>query len=410
MKKFIHGLTAFLSVLLSVMFTLCGICDYLSPGELKTNALNCWSIKGPVPMSLRCDDAAVNTQADCFSPYHTKATLLMFDTIPVKEVNISLEERKYVVPGGTPFGIRLYTEGLVISYTSPVKSEGREYDPSANAGLQAGDVILSVNEKNLASNEQLLNAVEESGGKSLRIKASRNGRIFFTSLTPVYDSEVGRLRAGLYVRDSCAGIGTLTYTDPENQSFAGLGHGICDGESGCLMPLLSGDIVKANIVGVRKSVCGTPGTLSGRFSSDESIGSLIMNSEHGVYGKFNSVNSLSEKIPVAFKQEVVKGSAQILTTVSGDKPEAYNVEIEEISYNNLSNTKNMVIRISDDRLFSKTGGIVQGMSGSPVIQNGALVGAITHVFVNDPSRGYAVFAENMMNFSNKIPQTNQINN
>ena len=205
------------------------------------------------------------------------------------------------------------------------------------------------------------------------------------------------------VRDSCAGIGTMTFIDAENGTFAGLGHGICDTVSGSLMPLEKGDIVNAEITSVTKSICGNPGALVGTFSDTSPKGTISANSELGIYGTLYNHDFSQNTVPVAFKQEVQRGKAQILTTVDDQPPKFYDISIEDISYNNNS-PKNMIIKITDKNLLAKTGGIVQGMSGSPIIQNNMLVGAVTHVFVNDTTEGYAVFAENMIDFNNTIVQ------
>lgn len=402
MRKAIRGFTAFMTMLTALLFIVYGASGYFTPSEIKTNIPESNFLNGSFPFSLRYDEPqTVSAQADVQK--NVGARLMIFNAFPIKNVNVSIEQRRYVIPGGDVFGIRLYTNGLVVSEVSEVR--GTEISPAKLSGIESGDIILSVNGNNLTSSEQLLSEIENSGGSPLKIRYMKNGKIICTELTPIYDCMAEKYRAGLYIRDSCAGIGTMTYIDPENNSFAGLGHGICDNESGCLMPLLSGDIVDAEISSVRKSICGSPGSVCGHFSSSESRGSLVFNSEHGVYGKMKAVDKTQKTIPVAFKQEISRGKAQIISTVDGNKPEYYDIEIEDISYNNLSRTKNMVIKVTDERLLKKTGGIVQGMSGSPIIQNGMLSGAVTHVFINDPSRGYAVFAENMLEMNENISQT-----
>ena len=231
----------------------------------------------------------------------------------------------------------------------------------------------------------------------------RDGKSFNTSITPVKDSSQGTYRLGIWVRDSCAGIGTITFIDPMTKCFAGLGHGIYDGESGSLMPLADGDIVPADIISVDKGAGGRPGSLSGCFITGEPLGVLSANTECGLYGSYNKAAS-GEKTEIAFRQEVMRGSAVILSTVEGSTPKAYDIEIENISYDTGSPSKNMVIRITDKELIKKTGGIVKGMSGSPILQNGRLVGAVTHVFIDDPTHGYGVFAENMAEECNKTVQ------
>ena len=197
-------------------------------------------------------------------------------------------------------------------------------------------------------------------------------------------------------RDSTAGIGTVTFYNPENGLFGGLGHGICDVDTNSLMPMKNGDIVPVTISGVTKGQKGAAGELRGYFSSNQAIGNLFINSDEGVYGQLDASPVEQQALPVAMKQEVKEGPAQILTTVADGEPQYYNVTIESIEYKNSSRVKNLVVLVTDEVLLEKTGGIVQGMSGSPIIQNGKIVGAVTHVFLNDPTRGYGIFAENMV--------------
>ena len=406
MKRSVKAFTVFLAIILSVMFCINGAAAYLAPDQLTMTYPGDTLITSSFPLSLSYDnDKLAPVSADTagnISDNTEKARLMLFGVFPVKEVDVKLQERKNVILGGQHFGIRLYTNGLVVSETSPVDTDQGLSHPSEQAGIQSGDIILSVDGKQLKTNEQLLDTVKTSEGRSISITAIRNGEKYSTSITPVKDKELQEYRTGLYVRDSCAGIGTMTYTDPQNKSFAGLGHGICDAESGSIMPLLRGDIVNADITSVRKSLCGSPGTLNGCFSDNVPLGTLRLNSEHGVYGTMNSLPRNPVTIPVAYKQEVVSGYAQLYTTIDGSSPCFYDVQIESISYNNLNTEKNMIIRVTDPELLSKTGGIVQGMSGSPIIQNDMLVGALTHVFVNEPDCGYAVFAENMISYSDEL--------
>lgn len=402
MRKTIRVFTLFMSMLLTLLFMVYGASGYITPSEIKTNIPESSFLNSSFPFSLRYDEPqTVAAQADI--QRNVGAKLMIFNAFPIKNVNVSIEQRRYVIPGGEVFGIRLYTNGLVVSETSEVGQTGKA--PAQLSGIEKGDIILSVNGNDLTSSEQLLKEIENSGGSPIKIRYMKGDKVSNTDMTPVYDPLSQKYRAGLYVRDSCAGIGTMTYIDPKNSSFAGLGHGICDNESGCLMPLLSGDIVDAEVSSVRKGICGSPGSVCGHFKGNESRGTLALNSEHGVYGKMKTVDKSKNTVPVAFKQEIVRGKAHIISTVDGNTPEYYDAEIEDISYNNLNKTKNMVIKITDERLLKKTGGIIQGMSGSPIIQNGRLAGAVTHVFINDPSRGYAVFAENMLEMSEKISQT-----
>ncbi len=407
MKKAIKYITALMTAVSVTVFSLCGVVSYLTPSEITVNPESGLKLNFNFPVSIRYDSLET-VQADAAEKNKniSNAEIMLFDYIPVKDVNVSFSERKYIIPCGTPFGIKIYTDGLVVVKTSEVTTNGKTENPSKDAGIQCGDIITSVNGANLTNNEELLNCVENSNGKDINIEGVRNGEKYHTKITPVFDSNQNEYRIGLWVKDSCAGIGTLTFIDPLNNTFAGLGHGICDSESGQIMPLLNGEIVNANISSVRKSCCGSPGSLSGYFTQNQPIGNIVSNSEYGIYGDILSYNTESKSIPLAFRQEVTRGKAQILTTIDGESPKYYDIEIENINYNNNNSTKNMVIKVIDEELLEKTGGIVQGMSGSPIIQNNMFVGAVTHVFVNNPVYGYAIFAENMISFNNSIVQNN----
>lgn len=405
MKSTIRIFTILLSPIICGLLIVYGAAGCFAPSELTMTSPQRDFISGNSPLSLHYNEsssvsASLSTGEKSFR--RMDATLMLFDVFPVKDVSVNIAERKYVIPGGTPFGLRIYSDGLLISSVCTVSTPEGGSSPADDAGIRQGDVIVSANGCAVSTNEELLEAVSQSGGRPVRLTLRRDGQKLERTIVPVYDSDLKEYRIGLHVRDSIAGIGTMTYIDPSNGSFAGLGHGICDSESGSIMPMLDGNIVHAQINSVTKSICGEPGYLSGQFSDNSSCGTLSVNSNHGVYGTVCSVPENAEVLPVAFKQEIVRGDAQIITTVDGSTPQYYDVRIEDISYNDRGSVKNMIVKITDERLLRKTGGIVQGMSGSPIIQNGMLVGAVTHVFVNDPSRGYAVFAENMTPFSDSI--------
>ena len=407
MKKIIKSFTALMTAVSVAVLSLCTAVSYLTPSEFTVNPESGLKFNCNFPISIRYDSETITADTTGKIPEDSSATIMLFDSVPVKNVNIKYSERKYVTPCGTPFGIKIYTDGLVVVQTTEIQTESGTENPSEKAGIQCGDIITEVNGVKLTTNEQLLECVEKSNGKAIKINGERNGKTYSTSITPVFDKNKKEYRIGLGIKDSCAGIGTLTFIDKSTDTFAGLGHGICDSESGQLMPLLNGDTVKANISSIRKSCCGSPGSLCGYFADENSFGTLVSNSEYGVYGNIISYDNIdeTESIPVAFRQEVVRGKAQILTTIDGEGPKYYDIEIESISYNNVNSSKNMIIKITDEELIEKTGGIVQGMSGSPIIQNGMLVGAVTHVFVNDPTHGYAIFSENMISFNNSIVQS-----
>ena len=322
-----------------------------------------------------------------------KANLKMLGIFPIKEVNVEIVKQNMVVPCGTSFGIKMYTQGVVIVGTSLVDG----INPSKNAGIKEGDIILSIDKKMVNSNEDVANIIEQSAGKALTLSMKRKNESFETELIPILSKTDQIYKAGIWVRDSSAGIGTMTFYDPQSGAFGGLGHGICDVDTGEIMPLMSGEIVPVTITGIVKGADGAPGEIKGYFRQEISIGTLLLNNETGVFGKISTAPVKNiEALPVAMKQQVKTGYAQIITTLTENKVEYFDIEIEKVNYNENSPTRNMIIKITDKKLLDQTGGIIQGMSGSPIIQNGNIVGAVTHVFINDSKRGYGIFAENML--------------
>ena len=324
--------------------------------------------------------------------------LKLLGLINIKPVSVQVVDRRVVALCGTPFGIKMVTDGVMVVGTGAVTDcNSRAVSPAQTAGIQEGDIILSINGEKISSKKQLTKLVESSAGQPLSLVVRRGEQLTSLHLSPVRSSLDNSYHLGLWVRDSSAGIGTMTFYDPNNGCFAGLGHAICDVDTGQLMPLSQGEIVEASIIGVHAGKSGSPGQLQGAFVANRSIGSLYTNSYNGVYGRLMNQPVDAQTIPMAQCQEVRQGPVKILTTVSGQKPQLFDACIEKLSLSQDEPTKNMVLRITDPDLLELSGGIVQGMSGSPLIQDGMLVGAVTHVFVNDPTRGYGIFAENMDN-------------
>ena len=300
-----------------------------------------------------------------------------------------------LIPGGMAFGVKFFTDGAVILGTTGVETASGVVSPAKDAGLKSGDIITEIGGEDFESAAELSEVVAGCGGRPIVVEYMRNGEEFETTVTPARDIESGRYKMGVLVKDSTAGIGTVTYIDPETMDFGGLGHGIYDSETGQLLPLGMGAVVNVEITDVVKSEKNNPGQLKGRFDN-VAIGTLWDNCEEGVFGRYIKYTpEMQAPMPVAEWDEVKEGKAYIQTTLSEDGIGQYEIEIEEI-YKNSGSTKNYLVRVTDEALISKTGGIVQGMSGSPIIQNGKLVGAVTHVLVNDPLRGYGIFIENML--------------
>ena len=296
-------------------------------------------------------------------------------------------------PGGCAVGVKFSTRGVLVVGLSAVRCEDRELSPAEDAGIKVKDILLTVNGTEVNAVKEVSRAVTESEGTPLALTVERNGKVKALTLTPVKTKD--GYRAGMWLRDSTAGIGTVTYVDPETGEFGGLGHGICDVDTGTLMPLKRGSAMKVEIGGVVKGQAGRPGEIKGYFKP-ERCGNVLCNTVCGVFGVFSEMpQGVSDAIPVASRYELTEGEAEIICTLGDDGPKHYTVEISKIDRNGTDN-KNFVITVTDKALKERTGGIVQGMSGSPILQNGKLVGAVTHVLINDPAKGYGIFIENML--------------
>ncbi len=324
--------------------------------------------------------------------YRTRLTLA--GLFPIKETAVSVVDTPVVMVCGTPFGIKLYTDGVLIVGMSDVMTAAGGVNPAAAAGVCVGDTILAIDGRAVTTNREVSRLINACEGRPVTLRLRRDGVEFEATFTPARAADEPGYRAGLWVRDSTAGVGILTFYDPDTGVFGGLGHPVCDTDTGTQLTISGGEIVPARIYEVEKSVAGQPGELCGGFEIG-TLGRLHKNAADGLFGKLTVIPAGGQTMPVALKQQVKPGPAQILTTLEGTRPQLYDIVIEQVRYN-ASSTRNMVVRITDQRLLATAGGIVQGMSGSPIVQNGKLVGAVTHVLVDTPEKGYAVFAETML--------------
>ena len=322
-------------------------------------------------------------------------TLSVLGGIPVKTVRAVVVDRRAVTVCGTPFGIKMFSDGAMVVAFTDIRTAGGSANPAKAAGLKMGDVIVSIDGHKTVDNDDVSAAIQAAEGRPVQLVYTRDGAEHTTSLQPVQDADSQRWRAGMWVRDSSAGIGTLTFVDNFTGIYGGLGHSISDADTGQSIALLSGEVAPVIITGYVAGAAGAPGELKGRFTGEGAMGDILINGASGVYGSIRRVMDGQDMV-VAQAQEVCEGPARILTTIGSDEPAWYDAEIEQISLTEEDPNRNMVIRITDPELLAATGGIVQGMSGSPIVQNGRLVGAVTHVLVNDPARGFGIFAENML--------------
>lgn len=327
--------------------------------------------------------------------------LRLLGVIPLKTVVVQIVDPPRVVPCGQSIGVLLKTSGAVVVGFAPViSSAGRELYPAREAGVLLGDTITRINGQAVNSNEQVSQLVDKAGrdGKRLRLQVSRNGNGRILSVKPGLCRQTGRYRIGLYIRDSAAGVGTMTFYMPNSRVFGALGHMVVDAGGGEPLTLADGRIVEATIQGVQQGRRGAPGEKIGMFLDGSSLsGNIKRNTRCGIFGELDRPPSnLVESIPVALAHQIRPGPAEILTVVNGVKVERFSIQIERVMPNGYRDGKGLVVRVDDPRLLSLTGGIVQGMSGSPIMKDGMLIGAITHVFVQDPTRGYGVLAEWML--------------
>lgn len=328
--------------------------------------------------------------------------LKLLGIIPIKTVNIQEVKEPVLIPCGNPFGIKLLTDGVVVVEVSSFETDSGLRSPAMDAGIKTGDIIKTINGCKITSNDDIADVIEQSGGEKLTVSLTRKGANIIANITPGICRADNSYRVGLWVRDSSAGIGTVTFYNPETGVFAGLGHPVCDIDTGVILPLSEGEVVDVTVNGIKKGKSGIPGELIGSFSSQSAVGSLELNCENGLYGIMSKCGVNAEPVPLGMRQEIETGDAYIYTTIDGNRPQRYSIVIEKIDLHDSHDSKNMIIRVTDEALLEKTGGIVQGMSGSPIIQNGMLVGAVTHVFVNNPTKGYAIFADTMYDCSSQV--------
>ena len=321
----------------------------------------------------------------------------LFGMIPLKTMEISVVSREELIPGGIPVGIYVQTEGVFVIGTGNVETKSGLVDSPAKNIVKTGDYITSVQGEKISAKQELIECLEQFSSEELILGIRRNNEQIEVAVKPVYTENGAKI--GVWVRDDTQGVGTLTYLSADG-SFGALGHGISDADSELLMEVSCGKLYDCEIFDIIKGEKGTPGKLAGKivYSQQNLYGDVTGNLSGGIYGKGNS--HLKESVsynpmPIALMQEVEEGEAYIISSVSG-KLEEYRVEIKKLHKGENDVNKGMELNVTDERLLEITGGIVQGMSGSPIVQNGKLVGAVTHVLVNDPTRGYGIFIENML--------------
>ncbi len=320
----------------------------------------------------------------------------LFNLFPVKDVTVNVIPKTKVVPLGKTIGMRLYTEGVLVVGMSEI--EGKK--PYENSGIETGDKIVEVNNVEIKSTDELIQCVNSANGSSVEVKYINNkNEEEVANITPAKTAE-NEYKLGLWVRDAAAGVGTVTFYEPQTGEFGALGHGINDVDTYELIDIANGEIVTTNIIDIVKGEKGSPGEIRGIIEGERTIGNVSKNTSFGVYGNMLDTTSLNinkeSELEVANRSEIKLGKAEIMCELENGKVEKYEIEIQKIFLDNNSDNKSMLIKVTDEELIEKTGGIIQGMSGAPVIQNGKFIGAVTHVLVNDPQMGYAIFGDLMI--------------
>lgn len=351
----------------------------------------------PVTKTVKTEDGAVESfSTNVCGTYEMECRL--FGLIPVKDVTVNIVDGSQVIPCGMPMGIYIETDGVLVIDTGELEDEGGNVQSPARHILKRGDYILRVNQNTVSKKEDLISAINECNGEKIVLSILRDGEEMDCEIQPVADRE-GKYKIGVWVRDDLAGIGTMTYLD-EDGNYGALGHGISDTDTESVVNIKRGTAYLAEILSIVKGQKGNPGELVGQIQYDSShkIGTIDQNTTEGIFGKLNVLPDELEAVPaisIGYKQEIENGYAQIILDLDGER-KLYDIEIESVDMNAQAANKSIRIRVTDEELLEKTGGIIQGLSGAPIIQNEKLIGAVTHVFVNDPTRGYGIFIESML--------------
>lgn len=358
-----------------------------------------------INFSMEDEDGVIETSSNISESISedigvSKMNVNLFNQLSIKDIDVSILPKTTVIPVGNLAGVKLYTNGVLVVGMSEIQGEDNKmYKPYEKTGIEEGDTIIAVNNQTIHSTEDLISCVNKSLGNEVEIDFVRDNEALQCSMTPV-KTQGEEYKLGLWVRDSAAGVGTVTFYEPESKTFAALGHGIVDIDTKQLINISSGEFVTTKILNIQKGEKGEPGRIQGTIDNQPNIGTIYKNTKFGIYGKVDNLLPLnlnnSKEMEVALRDEIHTGKATILATLEKGKTQEYDIEIKKIFKENNYDNKSMQIKIVDEDLLEKTGGIIQGMSGSPIIQDGKFIGAVTHVLVNNPQEGYAVFGDIMI--------------
>ncbi len=395
-KKILKFTARFLILLTVLLWITLGSFNLIIP-----STISCYKGESPraLPFTELDFDAPLPASATANGVLSAKGTAKILGVIPLKSVSVNYYDKTSFYVGGFPFGIKFKTDGIVVVGFGDVETASGKENPAYSAGLRENDVITMINGREIGSAQELTDTVTGSKGKEITLTCRREGAEFTVSIKPALSTE-GNYKTGMWIKDSGAGIGTVTYINPTDLSFGGLGHGICDGATGNIIPFDRGAAMNVKLNGIERGLPGTPGELKGSLTGSR-CGTVLSNTACGVFGVFERLPEAADGLyNIGLRDEVHDGEARILTTLDGEGRGEYTVKISAIDRDSTTN-KCFTLKITDERLIEKTGGIIQGMSGSPIIQDGKLIGAVTHVMVNDPCTGYGIFIENMLNSASK---------
>ena len=429
-KKNILMLAAFFLILFFIFLPL-GIRVHLKDSiRIFEGQEHSYSLKFPLDLYIKADrgdilninGSPISDEEFSLLGYHSDISLrgvsrgnvnleisLFRGLIPIRQLTVSVLPEMKLVPGGHSIGIKLHEKGVLVVGYFYLNNGERDFSPAEEAGILIEDVIVEINDLAIDNIDMAADIIRRESEKGdLKFTVKRKGEKRVINVDPYLCSKTGEKRIGLYIRDTAAGVGTLTFYNPENDCYGALGHIITDLDTNAALEINDGMIVRADIVNIKTARKGQPGEKAGIFREGKDIlGNIRKNCEFGIYGKLHNVGEYvtpyPDPIPLGLAVQVQPGSAELLTVVEGNKIQSFEIEIERAVNKNTPGDKGIILRIVDEELLKLTGGIVQGMSGSPIIQNGCLVGAVTHVFVNDPTRGYGIYAEWMVKEADIIP-------
>ena len=408
MKKFLKMLLLVFFLLVIYIYTL--VISNI-PNKLVIFEGESINMRTLIGMNIKSKESTIetaSTNGNKISNQVGKTTLEVsfLNTLKLKDVDVNVLPRTTVIPVGNIAGVKLYTSGVLVVGMSEIEgNDSKKYKPYENTGIKEGDTIIKIDDKQISTTEDLIKTVNMSNGQDIKVKFIHQEETKECSMTPVKTNK-SEYKLGLWVRDSAAGVGTVTFYEPTSKTFGALGHGITDIDTNELINISSGEFITTRILNITKGEVGEPGRIQGTVENQQNIGTISKHSRFGIYGKVNNLASLnidkSKELEVALRDEIKTGKATILCSLDNQTPKEYEIEIQKIYKENNYDNKSMQIKVTEQRLIDKTGGIIQGMSGAPILQNGKFIGAVTHVLVNNPKEGYAVFGDIMLKQSKNV--------